>query len=130
MYHLDGNPSPSDHTLFKDLLKMTTSKWQSMVKKDPAPAQVQVEANPRPCTVPYYPVGPVPTPATPATTLDDSLEGHCVSPKRHGSNSPYWHLSDYSLPNLSLLHTPTTNTSFTPAAYHNLPSPIDLNIHR
>ncbi|KAF5850498.1 hypothetical protein GGP41_002767 [Bipolaris sorokiniana] len=49
MYHLDGNPSSSDHTLFKDLLKMTTSKWQSIVKKDPAPVQVQIEANTRPC---------------------------------------------------------------------------------
>ena len=26
-YHLDGNPAPSDQTLFKDLLKITTAKW-------------------------------------------------------------------------------------------------------
>ena len=46
MYHLDGNPAPSDHTLFKDLVKMTTSKWQSMLKKDPQP--VQADTNTRP----------------------------------------------------------------------------------
>ncbi|KAH3944942.1 hypothetical protein HBI25_160950 [Parastagonospora nodorum] len=34
MYHLDGNPSPSEQTLFKDLLKMTTAKWQTMFKKE------------------------------------------------------------------------------------------------
>ena len=47
MYNLDGNPAQSDHTLFKDLLKMTTSKWQSMLKKDPSPAQT--DTNTRPC---------------------------------------------------------------------------------
>lgn len=46
MYHLDGNPAPSDQTLLKDLFKITTSKWQSMLKRDPA--SVQGEANTRP----------------------------------------------------------------------------------
>ena len=34
MYHLEGNPTPSDQTLFRDLLQITTSKWQSMLKKN------------------------------------------------------------------------------------------------
>lgn len=46
MYHLDGNPAPSDHTLFQDLLKMTTSKWQSLLKKDAVP--VPGDASTRP----------------------------------------------------------------------------------
>jgi hypothetical protein len=46
MYHLDGNPSPSDQTLFKDLLKITTKKWQTMFKKPEVSAQQEVLTRP------------------------------------------------------------------------------------
>jgi hypothetical protein len=32
MYHLDGNPSSTDQTLLKDLIKFTTAKWQTVLK--------------------------------------------------------------------------------------------------
>ncbi|KAH6877633.1 hypothetical protein BKA58DRAFT_375602 [Alternaria rosae] len=46
MYHLDGNPAPSDQTLFQDLLKITTSKWQSMLKRDTTPARQEPASRP------------------------------------------------------------------------------------
>ncbi|KAF1917468.1 hypothetical protein BDU57DRAFT_167427 [Ampelomyces quisqualis] len=46
MYHLDGNPSPSDQTLFKDLLKITTAKWQTMFTKADASAQQEAVTRP------------------------------------------------------------------------------------
>jgi hypothetical protein len=46
MYHLDGNPAPSDQTLFKDLLKLSTAKWQSMFKKEDAFAQKEAITRP------------------------------------------------------------------------------------
>jgi hypothetical protein len=46
MYHLDGNPAPSDQTLFKDLLKITTAKWQTMFKRTDALTQEQVMTRP------------------------------------------------------------------------------------
>jgi hypothetical protein len=46
MYHLDGNPAPSDQTLFKDLLKVTTAKWQTMFKKPEGSAQAEAIMRP------------------------------------------------------------------------------------
>jgi hypothetical protein len=46
MYHLDGNPAPSDQTLFKDLLKVTTAKWQTMFKKPEGSAQAEMITRP------------------------------------------------------------------------------------
>jgi hypothetical protein len=46
MYHLDGNPAPSDQTLFKDLLKITTAKWQTMFKKPEVSAQAETITRP------------------------------------------------------------------------------------
>ncbi|CAI9626276.1 unnamed protein product [Alternaria burnsii] len=46
MYHLDGNPAPSDQSLFNDLLKITTSKWQSMLKKDTTPTREETASRP------------------------------------------------------------------------------------
>jgi hypothetical protein len=46
MYHLDVNPSPSDQTLFKDLLKVTTAKWQTMFKKSEVSAQADTITRP------------------------------------------------------------------------------------
>jgi hypothetical protein len=46
MYHLDGNPAPSDQTLLKDLLKVTTAKWQTMFKKPEGSAQAEVITRP------------------------------------------------------------------------------------
>lgn len=46
MYHLDGNPAPSDQTLFKDLVKITTAKWQTMWKQPENSVQAQAVTRP------------------------------------------------------------------------------------
>ncbi|KAH8702884.1 hypothetical protein GQ44DRAFT_717151 [Phaeosphaeriaceae sp. PMI808] len=49
MYHLDGSPAPSDQTLFTDLLKITTAKWQAIRKGREATVHDD-EASPKPTT--------------------------------------------------------------------------------
>lgn len=49
MYHLDGNPAPSDQVLLKDLIEITTAKWQTFTKKKDAQAQEDSTARPSAC---------------------------------------------------------------------------------